>query len=101
MAEQYERDLQRATEIVLTPRNRVRRTDGTEGAAAPKRAMSGSAGRAAAGAVSVGSALGAALTNRRTLGPAEAGLLTSVAAFMAVPHLASDADNDDACGVTA
>ena len=41
--------------------------------------MSGSAGRAAAGAVSVGSALGAALTNRRTLGPAEAGLLTSVA----------------------
>ena len=39
--------------------------------------MSGSAGRAAAGAVSVGSALGAALTNRRTLGPAEVGLLSS------------------------
>ena len=43
--------------------------------------MSGSAGRAAAGAVSVGSALGAALTNRRTLGQAEAGLLTVVAMF--------------------
>jgi len=83
MAGQYERDLQRATEIVLTPRNRVRRSDGSEGGAAPKRAISGSAGRAAAGAVSVGSALGAALTNRRTLGPAEAGLLTGVAAFMA------------------
>ena len=41
--------------------------------------MSGSAGRAAAGAVSVGSALGAALTNRRTLGPAEAGLLLIMA----------------------
>ena len=44
-----------------------------------KRAPSGSAGRAAAGAVSVGSALGAALTNRRTLGPAEAGLLGTMA----------------------
>ena len=31
--------------------------------------------------MSVGSALGAALTNRRTLGPAEAGLLTVVAVF--------------------
>ena len=44
--------------------------------------MSGSAGRAAAGAVSVGSALGAALTNRRTLGPAEVGLLGTMAVFM-------------------
>lgn len=84
MAEQYERDLERATEIVLTARNRVRRTDGGEPAEGPRRAMSGSAGRAAAGAVSVGSALGAALTNRRALGPAEAGLLTVVAAIMAV-----------------
>ena len=44
-----------------------------EGERGARRAMSGSAGRAAAGAVSVGSALGAALTNRRTLGPAEVG----------------------------
>ena len=84
MAEQYQRDLERATEIVLTQRHRVRRTDDGEGVEAPRRAMSGSAGRAAAGAVSVGSALGAALTNRRTLGPAEAGLLTSVAVIMIV-----------------
>ncbi len=83
MAEQYESDLERATEIVLTPRNRMRKSDTAE-AGGPKRAMSGSAGRAAAGAVSVGSALGAALTNRRTLGPAEAGLLSVVAALMAV-----------------
>jgi cardiolipin synthase len=47
-----------------------------------KRAPSGSAGRAAAGAVSVGSALGAALTNRRTLGPAEAGLLGTMAVLV-------------------
>ena len=85
MAKQYERDLGRATEIVLTSRNRVRRSepraDAAREAGAPvaRRAPSGSAGRAAAGAVSVGSALGAALTNRRTLGPAEAGLLGTMA----------------------
>ncbi len=81
MATQYEDDLTRSTEIVLTRRNRVRRAPlvggTTEGTArrTSRRAMSGSAGRAAAGAFSVGSALGAALTDRRILGPAEAGLL--------------------------
>ena len=85
MAEQYERDLACATEIVLTARNRVRRASSAAEAPVdqprrgPRRAMSGSAGRAAAGAVSVGSALGAALTNRRALGPAEAGLLALMA----------------------
>ena len=88
MAAQYERDLTHATEIVLTPRNRVRRTRtrrqiGIEsGVPVARRAISGSAGRAAAGAVSVGSALGAALTNRRQLGPAEAGLLAKMAALV-------------------
>jgi len=81
MATQYEEDLTRSTEIVLTRRNRVRRAPLAEGSPewtarrASRRAVSGSAGRAAAGAFSVGSALGAALTDRRILGPAEAGLL--------------------------
>ncbi|HMA30284.1 MAG TPA: phospholipase D-like domain-containing protein [Casimicrobiaceae bacterium] len=82
MADQYEADLERATEIVLTRRNRVRPAAVASGAVTARelrqgrrRARSGSAGRAAAGAVSVGSALGAALTDRRALGPAEAGLL--------------------------
>ncbi len=87
MAAQYEKDLGNATEIVLTRRNRVRRTEtraeaaaaAREGAEAPRRAVSGSAGRAAAGAASVGSALGAALTNRRMLGPPESGLLIFMA----------------------
>jgi cardiolipin synthase A/B len=85
MAVQYEDDIGHATEILLTTRNRVRRTEPRAEAArdageqVAKRAPSGSAGRAAAGAVSVGSALGAALTNRRTLGPAEAGLLGTMA----------------------
>ena len=78
MAAMYEEDLARATEIVLTARNRVRRAE--EGPAAPKarQAASGSAGRAAAGALSVGNALGAALTNRRVLGPADSGLLVKL-----------------------
>ena len=90
MAKQFEQDLCRATEIVLTARNRVRRSETSEqtltqtGAARPpvRRSMSGSANRAAAGAVSVGSALGAALTNRRSLGPAEAGLLFIMATIV-------------------
>jgi cardiolipin synthase len=66
------------TEIVLTRRNRVRPVPGEERAPSARRAMSGSAGRAAAGAVSVGSALGAALTGRRVLDAAESGLLAKM-----------------------
>ncbi len=77
MAEQFEIDLARSTEIVLTSRNRVRRSVPRPPSARLSR--SGSAGRAAAGAVSVGSALGAALTNRRALGPSEVGLLAKMA----------------------
>jgi cardiolipin synthase len=89
MAWQYEADLARSTEIVLTKRNRVRRAPyshpgGEPGQRPSRRAMSGSAGRAAAGAFSVGSALGAALTDRRILGPAEAGLLFIMAAMSIV-----------------
>ncbi|MEP7328296.1 MAG: phospholipase D-like domain-containing protein [Betaproteobacteria bacterium] len=60
MEAQYERDLTRATEVMLTRRNRVRRAEGEvqdeEGQGRVRRAVSGSAGRAAAGAASVGSA---------------------------------------------
>ncbi len=77
MAARFEADLARATEVVLTRRNRVRRVEDADASGA-RHALSGSAGRAAAGAVSVGSALGAALTNRRLLGPAESGLLVKV-----------------------
>jgi cardiolipin synthase len=80
MAAQFERDLEYSTEIVLIAGNRVRRADRRhDDGGAVRRAPSGSAGRAAAGAVSVGSALGAALTNRRALGPAESGLLAKMA----------------------
>ncbi len=79
MAAQFEADLERSTEIVLVAGRRVRRADRMDAGEHARRAASGSAGRVAAGAVSVGSALGAALTNRRALGPAEAGLLAKMA----------------------
>ena len=78
MAEMYEDDLERATEIVLSPRRRLGAVSTSSRRKHPKRARSGSAGRAAAGALSIGSAVGAVLTNRRPLGPAEATLLLYV-----------------------
>jgi cardiolipin synthase len=79
MAAMYEQDLANTTEIVLTRRNRVRRTEEGGARQHARHAAAGSASRAAAGALSVGSALGAALTNRRLLGPTEAGLLFKLA----------------------
>jgi cardiolipin synthase len=68
----YLADLDRATEITLTRRARVVRA--AEAPRLPAR-RPGSAGRAAAGAVSIGSAVGAAMTGRRVLGPAEARIM--------------------------
>jgi len=82
MVDMYEADLTRATEIVLGRRARVSRVTARARDHGTRRALSGSAGRAAAGALSVGAAVGAALTNRRVLGPAEAGLLWTVAAIL-------------------
>ena len=94
IARMYEDDLTRATEVVLNRRNRVsvpgQRRFGMRGGDVARRAHAGSAGRAAAGALSVGSALGAALTNRRLLGPTEAGLmfnLSMIAIVVAVVAL--------------
>ncbi|HSL50260.1 MAG TPA: phospholipase D-like domain-containing protein [Candidatus Deferrimicrobiaceae bacterium] len=72
MEDMYLDDLGRATEITLTRRARVVRT--AEVPRLPAR-RPGSAGRAAAGAVSIGSAVGAAMTGRRVLGPAEARIM--------------------------
>jgi cardiolipin synthase A/B len=83
MAAMYEDDLMRSTEIVLGRRFRVR-ASGPHVPAVPggRRTLSGSAGRAAAGALSVGAAVGAALTNRRVLGPAEANVLAMIAVIL-------------------
>jgi cardiolipin synthase len=78
MEEMYLRDLENSTEIVLDARRKVR---------APKRpaklrpAMTsggGTGGRAAAGAIRIGNAVGAAFTNRRVLEPVEGRLMVLV-----------------------
>ncbi|MEO6967983.1 MAG: phospholipase D-like domain-containing protein [Rhodanobacteraceae bacterium] len=76
LADQYERDLGNATEIVLS-RSRVRR----DPAAAPRERGNaphsgrGSAGRSAAGALRLANTVGAALGNRRVLGDDDSGPL--------------------------
>jgi cardiolipin synthase len=83
MAAQYEKDLEHATEIVVTQRNRVRKVQDPVALPKLRKAASGSAGRAAAGAASVGSVLGAALTNRRELSSGE-GRVLGYMALMAI-----------------
>ena len=86
MERMYEQDLGRATEIVLSPRNRVQPT-----ARRGRRPRGGSTSRAAAGALRLGNTMGAVITNRRVLGPAEAntmvGLGVALLAFAAVSVL--------------
>ena len=82
VAAMYEKDLANSTEIVLGRRRKVIRAVPREHGPHHRRALSGSAGRAAAGALTVGSALGAALTKRRVLGPAEASVLATFAAIL-------------------
>jgi cardiolipin synthase len=74
MEEMYLDDLSHATEVVLTARRRVRLNQPS-----PRRRPLArtSGGRAAAGALGVGSAVGAAITNRRVLGPAEARVMAT------------------------
>ena len=68
-------DLTQTTEIVLSTRRKVQRAKavGQEVPTVPR--GQGSAGRAVAGALRLSNALGAAMTNRRVLGPAEATVL--------------------------
>ncbi|MCI0545874.1 MAG: phospholipase D-like domain-containing protein [Candidatus Rokubacteria bacterium] len=76
MEDMYRDDLEHATEIVLTGRRRVRATAPERPVPRPEGGR-GSVGRAAAGAIGIGSAVTAAMTNRRELGPAEATLMAA------------------------
>ena len=75
----YEEDLCNATEIVRLPRNRVRPAVAAPRVRRERRRLRGSASRAAAGALRIGNTVGAAITNHRVLGPAEAGITVLVA----------------------
>jgi len=79
-------DLKHSTEIVLSERKRVHATNHPE---PPRRRRSrkykrGSASRAAIGALGIGSAVTAAITNRRILGPAEARVMVAASCMLAV-----------------
>jgi cardiolipin synthase len=84
MEEMYEADLEHSTEIVISHRRRVRAIDRPERKLPRKGRGSrrGSASRAAAGAIGIGSAVGAAITSRRELGPAEARVMGVAAAAL-------------------
>ncbi len=68
----YLEDLENATEIVLGARQRVRRVQPAPRRPRKRGEQKGSGGRAVAGALGIGSAVGAAITDRRSLGQAEA-----------------------------
>ncbi len=82
MEAMFKHDLGNATEIVLDL-GRVYAADGEAAGGRPRRSRRrlrprrGSPGRLAAGAAGVGSAVGAAITNHRALGPAEAKVLAA------------------------
>jgi len=84
MAEMYQDDLARSTEVVLDARSRVR----APGAPVRHRPASararGSGGRAMAGAMRIGSAVSAAVTNRRVLEPVEGHIALSAGAGLAL-----------------
>jgi cardiolipin synthase len=80
MAQQYEQDLQNATEIVLDARSRLRPS---RKRSRPHRGT-GSAVSAAAGALRLGHTVGAAITNRRVLGRTEAGMMAGTGAVLIV-----------------
>jgi cardiolipin synthase len=83
MHEMYLQDLENATEIVLSPRNRVRASEKVRHRRrwVPVR-TGGSASRAAASALRISNSVSAALTDRRVLGPAEAGVMAKVGAVL-------------------
>lgn len=84
MEAMYLLDLLSATELVLDARHRVCAPGGTRRLRAVFASGGGAAGRAAAGTVRIGNAIGAAFTNRRTLEPVEARLTGSVGALLLV-----------------
>lgn len=75
MEETYLRDLENATEVVLDARHKLRVPNAPSNARPAMTSGGGSGGRAAAGAIRLGNAVGAAFTNRRVLEPVEARLM--------------------------
>jgi cardiolipin synthase A/B len=82
MEEIYLEDLTHATEIVLTGRRPALAAGRSVAQLRAAGTGTGSAGRAAAGAVRIGNVIGAAFTDRRALGPVEAQLMVTGALLL-------------------
>ena len=82
MEEMYLQDLTNATEVVLNARHRVRAQDERRVHRPLRSRAGGSGGRAAAGALRIGSAVGAAFTSKRVLEPVEAHIMLSTGAIL-------------------
>jgi cardiolipin synthase len=83
MEEMYLEDLTKATEIVLGKRHRVKPLEKRPGwSRAQRRRGRGSVGRAGAGALRIGSAVGAAITDHRILGSDEAKIMVAVSVIL-------------------
>jgi cardiolipin synthase A/B len=95
MEEQYLRDLTNTREVILDKRQKVCAPGEPRHHVPVTSSGGGSAGRAVAGAIRIGNAVGAAFTNRRVLQPVEARivfgaglLLLGLAALSSlIPHL--------------
>ncbi|HXU19927.1 MAG TPA: phospholipase D-like domain-containing protein [Verrucomicrobiae bacterium] len=82
MEQMYLNDLVYSTEIVLSPNQKVRSAGQTSRQPHHLKITEGSGGRAATGLLRVGNTIGAAITSRRGLGPAETGVLAIAAALL-------------------
>jgi cardiolipin synthase A/B len=82
MENMYLQDLNHSIEIVLREKNKVRPAVDRTGNGPRQKTASGSAGRAAAGVLRIGNAVGAAITSHRVLGPAEARIMFIVACLL-------------------
>jgi cardiolipin synthase len=78
MEQMYLEDLTNATEVVLDVKQKVRAPGEPRHRFPASMSGGGSAGRAAAGAIRIGNAIGAAFGNRRELGPVEARMMITV-----------------------
>jgi cardiolipin synthase len=88
MEQQYLRDLDNATEVVLDARQKLRAPNRPRQPHGSLASGKGSVGRAAAGAIRIGNAVGAAFTNRRVLEPVEARIaVTAGAALLGIAIL--------------
>jgi cardiolipin synthase len=82
MEEMYLQDLENATEVVLDARHKVYAPNEPRHRHPVLTSGGGSVGRAAAGAIRIGNAVGAAFTNRRVLEPVEARLMVTVGVLL-------------------